>query len=313
MQSTAVILYNANAFPVSDLAEIILEMPKAPKGFTVYNAQGKKVSSQLIGYQNGKAHLLVAANIPANGYSVYDVRTGGADKTITPSASNALENSVYKLTLDKNGDITSLIDKRANKEMVKDGKVIRLALFTENKSYSWPAWEVLKETTDRDPISITDDVKVTLVENGALRKALCIEKKHGKSLFKQYIRLYEGDRADQIDFYNEINWNSPNALLKAEFPLNIENEKATYDLGIGSIERGNNTEIAYEVYAQQWADLTDKDNSYGVSVMNDSKYGWDKPNNHTIRLTLLHTPETKGNYAYQDNRILDSIHLLTAL
>lgn len=301
-KGTAVILYNANAFPVSDLAEIILEMPKAPKGFTVYNAQGKKVPSQLIGYQNGKAHLLVAANIPANGYSVYDVRTGGADKTITPSASNTLENSVYKLTLDKNGDITSLIDKRANKEMVKDGKVIRLALFTENKSYSWPAWEVLKETTDRDPISITDDVKVTLVENGALRKALCIEKKHGKSLFKQYIRLYEGDRADRIDFYNEINWNSPNALLKAEFPLNIENEKATYDLGIGSIERGNNTKIAYEVYAQQWADLTDKDNSYGVSVMNDSKYGWDKPNNHTIRLTLLHTPETKGNYAYQDQQ-----------
>lgn len=151
-------------------------MPKAPNGFTVYNAQGKKVSSQLIGYQNGKAHLLVAANIPANGYSVYDVRTGGAGKTITPSASNTLENSVYKLTLDKNGDITSLIDKRANKEMVKDGKAIRLALFTENKSYSWPAWEVLKETTDHDPISITDDVKVTLVENGTLRKALCIEK-----------------------------------------------------------------------------------------------------------------------------------------
>ena len=60
-------------------------------------------------------------------------------------------------------------------------------------------------------------------------------------------------------------------LLKAEFPLNIENEKATYDLGIGSIQRGNNTETAYEVYAQYWADLTDHDGSYGVSVMNDSK------------------------------------------
>ena len=40
VKGTPVILYNANAFPVSDLTEIILEQPKAPKGFTVYNAQG---------------------------------------------------------------------------------------------------------------------------------------------------------------------------------------------------------------------------------------------------------------------------------
>lgn len=73
-------------------------------------------------------------------------------------------------------------------------------------------------------------------------------------------------------------------------------------MGIGSVERGNNVQTAYEVYAQQWADLTDKNNSYGVSILNDSKYGWDKPDNNTIRLTLLHTPETKGNYAYQDHQ-----------
>lgn len=143
---------------------------------------------------------------------------------------------------------------------------------------------------------------MTLVENGILRKSLCIEKRHGESVFRQYIRLYEGSRAERIDFYNEVDWQSTNALLKAEFPLNIENEKATYDLGIGSIERGNNIETAYEVYAQYWADLTDRDGSYGVSVMNDSKYGWDKPDNHTIRLTLLHTPETRNGYAYQDHQ-----------
>lgn len=36
--------------------------------------------------------------------------------------------------------------------------------------------------------------------------------------------------------------------------------------------------------------------------MNDSKYGWDKPDNHTLRLTLLHTPETRNGYAYQDHQ-----------
>ena len=33
---------------------------------------------------------------------------------------------------------------------------------------------------------------MTLVEDGELRKSLCIEKRYGESLFKQYIRLYEG-------------------------------------------------------------------------------------------------------------------------
>lgn len=65
-------------------------------------------------------------------------------------------------------------------------------------------------------------------------------------------------------------------------------------------ERGNNIDIAYEVPAQQWADLTDASGNYGVTIANDSKYGWDKPNDNTLRLTLLHTPETDRGYAYQD-------------
>lgn len=108
--------------------------------------------------------------------------------------------------------------------------------------------------------------------------------------------------AHRIDFTNEVDWQSTNALLKAEFPLNLNNEVATYDLGVGSVQRGNNILTAYEVYAQYWADLTDANGSYGVSIMNDSKYGWDKPDNNTLRLTLLHTPKTKKNYAYQDRQ-----------
>ena len=297
-----VILYNAHSFPVTDLAEVVLDMPKSPKGFTVYDDKGKKVAAQMLSYDNGKVRLLIAASVPASGYAVYDVREGGSVTRMVSVEANALENSMYKIRLDGKGDIVSLLDKKNNKELMKEGKAIRLALFTENKSYNWPAWEIMKETIEKEPVSITEDVKISQIENGELRKSLCIEKRHGQSVFKQYIRLYEGSRADRIDFYNEIDWQSTNALLKAEFPLSVSNPEATYDLGIGSVKRGNNTQTAYEVYAQYWADLTDANGSYGVSVLNDSKYGWDKPDDHTIRLTLLHTPETKGGYAYQDRQ-----------
>lgn len=303
VKGTPVVIYNAHAFPVSDYAEVVLDMAKEPKGCTVYNEKGQKVPAQLVGYENGKAHLLVAATVPAYGYAVYDVRPGGSNgKGASQANANTLENSVYKITLDKNGDIISLLDKKNNKELVKDGKAIRLALFTQNKSHAWPAWEILKETNDSEPVSITGDVKITLAENGALRKALCVEKRHGDSSFRQYITLYEGSRADRIDFRNEVDWQSTNALLKAEFPLTVSNPEATYDLGIGSVKRGNNTLTAYEVYAQYWADLTDRSGNYGVSVLNDSKYGWDKPNDNTLRLTLLHTPETSRGYTYQNRQ-----------
>ena len=156
----------------------------------------------------------------------------------------------------------SLVDLREDKELVAEGKAIRLALFTENKSYAWPAWEVLKETVDREPVSIVEDVKVSLVEDGAVRRTVCVEKRYGESSFRQYIRLYKGALADRIDFYNEVDWNTMNALLKAEFPLAVANEKAVYDLGIGSVARGNNTDTAYEVYSHQWTDLTAADGSY---------------------------------------------------
>lgn len=56
-------LYNALGFAVNDLAEIEVEFAKAPKGIAVYNAEGKKVASQYLGYQDGKAHILLEASV----------------------------------------------------------------------------------------------------------------------------------------------------------------------------------------------------------------------------------------------------------
>lgn len=297
------VMYNSNAFPVSDVIEVTVKNPGSAASYVVYNEKGKQVKSQVIARSKDALSILVAVDAPSCGYVVYDLRPGKASPTQAPKATaGTLENSVYKLIVNKDGDISSIIDKRHNKELVKSDSPIRLALFTENESFSWPAWEILKKTVDNSPVSITGEVTVSIAENGPLRAALCVEKKNDKSVFKQYIRLNEGGQADRIDIYNEIDWQSTNALLKAEFPLSVSNPLATYDLGIGAIQRGNNTETAYEVYAQYWADLTDKDGSYGVSIINDSKYGWDKPTDNTLRLTLLHTPKTRGGYAYQNKQ-----------
>ena len=113
--------------------------------------------------------------------------------------------------------------------------------------------------------------------------------------------LTEG--GDRIDVENLVDWKSTNTLLKASFPFAAANQKATYDLGLGTIQRGNNTAEHYEVPAQKWADLTNESGAYGVAILNDSKYGWDKPADNVLRLTLLHTAKARA-YPYQSSNDL---------
>lgn len=303
-----VVVYNPAAYARKNITEAFIPADKAPSGIKVYSPDGKETCAQLLGYTDGKAHILFVANVGPVSYSVYDIRLSGKQKhtKALTATSNSIENSIYKITVNTDGDISSIIDKRIGKELVKSGKAIRLALFRNNISNDWPAWEIWKKVMDAEPETIKENVKITIEENGNLRSVLKIERKDGDSRFIQRICLTEGAADDRIDIITDIDWATKATLLKAEFPLSVSNKDASYDLGLGNIKRGNNTELAYEVYAQHWADLTDKDGSYGVSILNNCKYGWDKPDDNTLRLTLLHTPGSDKRYAHQ--RTMDFGH-----
>lgn len=268
---------------------------------TVYSPDGKIVPSQVIDVNENETKVIFSANVKPVGYAVYEIRTAkSASQKNTPViTNNSLENSIYKIKIDENGDISSIIDKRYNRELVKPGSAFRLSITEGNLSQNWPAWEILKNVIDKKGVSITKNVKISIEEEGAARVSLKVERSFGDSKFVQYIRLTNGASDDRIDIENVVKWGTKDALLKVEFVCNISNEMATYDLGIGSISRGNNIPQAYEVPAHKWADLTDEDGEYGISILNDCKYGWDKPDNNTLRLTLLHTPEVGRNYQFQ--------------
>ena len=107
------------------------------------------------------------------------------------------------------------------------------------------------------------------------------------SKFIQDISLDAG--ADTVLITNDIDWHETHVLLKAAFPLAATGPKATYEIPYGSIERTttrtNSWEKAkFEVPAMRWADLGDA--KQGLSVLNDSKYGYDAAGN-TLRITLL--------------------------
>jgi len=74
---------------------------------------------------------------------------------------------------------------------------------------------------------------------------------------------------------------------------------ATYNWDIGTIERRTAQPKKFEVPSHQWIDLTDMSGEFGATVLTDCKNGSDKPNDNTIRLTLMRTPGTRGGYADQ--------------
>jgi alpha-mannosidase len=142
-------------------------------------------------------------------------------------------------------------------------------------------------------------VQVRVVENGPVRVAIEIVRETAGSKYVQQVRLSAGSAGNQVEVENKIDWQTPVTALKASFPLTTGNAKGTYDLQVGTIERGNNDPKKYEVPQHLWFDLTRPDSRYGVAVLNDSKYGSDKPDDDTMRLTLLYTPGVRGGYQDQ--------------
>ena len=93
----------------------------------------------------------------------------------------------------------------------------------------------------------------------------------------------------RIDFKTEVDWHEHQVLLKAAFPVAVRSTKATYEIQFGNVERPThwNTSWDYakfETVAHKWVDLSQRD--YGVSLLNDCKYGHDVKDN-VIRITLL--------------------------
>lgn len=304
VNGTPVVVYNAEAFEVTSYAQ--LDVVDDSKTYCVRDSKGKRVPAQVVWDSNGKAHLLFEARVPATGYAVFAVTVSGHTSPIlqgkAKEGAQTIENERYTLTLNQQGDISSLTDKQSQRQLLADGKALRLIVLNQCESIKYPAWEIQKFTIESAPRELSENVKIKKIEQGPLRTTVKISKNYGKSIINEYITLWHGELSERIDFYNEVEWKSSNALLKAEFPLAANNEKASYDLGLGMIQRGNNCDQSFEVYSHEWSDLTDKSGDFGVTILNDSRYGWDKPNDHTLRLSLLYTPKTAKRYSYQNQQ-----------
>ncbi len=287
VKGTAVIVNNPMEYERTGIVKVNIPTKLCGKNITVLDADGNEYAAQISKVENGISTILMCVTVPSMGYKAFDIRNKKCQvKSKLFASIGMLENEKYRVSLNSNGDISSIFDKDLKKEILK--KPIATGIFDYNGSKDWPAWELNYDELNREPQNYTKIKTIKVVENGPCRVALEIVKTFGDSTFTSIVALSKGGNA--VEVYTEAEWRSKRHLAKEVFSFTAESPVATYDLGLGAIKRGNMNDKLFEVPAQKWADITDKSEEFGVSVISECKYGWDKFDDSTLRLTLMHTP-----------------------
>src|ERR1041385_486721 len=304
-----VIVYNPLNINHVDVAEATVSLRPGPnETVVVFGPNGRPVPTQIIGEENGKTKILFQAVATSVGYIVFDARLMPARDAATKLkvTESSLENERYRISLNNDGDVASIFDKELNREILS--APIRLAIKNDTPA-QWPAWNMDWTDQQKPPRAyVSGPAKIRVVERGPVRAAIEVVRETEGSKFQQTVGLSTGAGENRIEFSNVIDWKTANANLKVTFPLAAANDKATYNGDVGTIERGNNDERKFEVPSHQWFDLTDRSGTFGVSVLSDCKYGSDKPDDNTLRLTLLRTPGIAPRAGYADQSSQDWGH-----
>ncbi len=284
---------------------VTLQLPQDETGpYTMVGADGKVIPSQIIQSDKYTRELFfLAGGVPSMGYRSYGLKKGasspaGGNLLITR---NAIENAFLRVTVDTaTGWLKSIVDKRNGKELLTGpGNELQML---QDLPKEYDAWNI-GLTGVRFPTRLR---AIEIAEKGPVRATLRIIRDYLKpgvkkeqptpdypsSFFTQDISLYDG--IDQVYFTTNVDWWEDHTMLKVAFPVAVTDTVATYEIPYGSIERStlyrNSWDSAkVEVPALRWADLSGT--NYGVSLINNSKYGYDVKGS-TMRLSLLRSPKS---------------------
>ncbi|MFM7407336.1 MAG: alpha-mannosidase [Cuspidothrix sp.] len=299
--SIPVIIFNPLNWERSEVVTVNLEkiITSDKANWKVCDIAGKEILSQQI--QNS---LLFFTTVPSIGYSIFWL-SPSSPPTQTLPKNWILENEHLKIQINpETGDITSVFDKTQQQEIL-NGAGNQLQAFSDSGQY-WDAWNI-DPNYNTKPLPPTELKLIQWQEYGEIHQRLRVIRQLGKSEFCQDYILELGSPILKIT--NTVNWQETQVLVKTAFPLNLQAEFATYEIPCGAIERPTNPQTPaekakWEVPALHWADLaTDIPiGKYGVSLINNCKYGYDAQPNQ-LRLTLLRSsnwPDSQADSGIQE-------------
>jgi len=288
-----VVVFNTIGFDRSAVAQ--LPWPAGEPLPSIQTADGQPVPVQL----SGDRLLLEVPDVPAKGYLCLPLAEKPAGGTVSTSlrvAPDHLENRFWSIELDGKARICGLYDKMNRREVLQPGSLANVLRAYEDKPMGNDNWDI-DIYYQQKSWEIDDLAALEVVEDGPVRAGLRITRKYQDSTLVQTIYLY--DQNPRIDFSTWIDWKEDETLLKVEFPVQIHADQASFDIQFGNITRPTHWNTSwdwarFEVCAHKWADLSEE--GYGVSLLNDCKYGYDI-RGQVMRLTLLKSGNNPNPHA----------------
>ncbi|HWI65323.1 MAG TPA: glycoside hydrolase family 38 C-terminal domain-containing protein, partial [Symbiobacteriaceae bacterium] len=275
LAEASLVVFNPTGVNRSDLVEVEL-----PEGTVPVDEEGLPLPTQ------GK--LVYAVDVPANGYRAYPLRpfvgAGASGRlTVTPAL---VETPHFRIELNGAGQIARLYDRVQNREVLAPGRAANVLQAFEDKPMHYDAWDIDIYYSQKCR-EVTDLVEATVEEAGPERGVLRLVWRFEDSTITQRMTVYA--RTPRIDFDTHVDWQQSQVLLKAAFPVEVHATRATYEIQFGNVERPTHWNTSwdwarFESVGHKWADLSE--GGYGVSLLNDCKYGYDIKDN-VLRLTLI--------------------------
>lgn len=235
--------------------------------------------------------LFRAEGIPGKGYQTFAVEeqteeTAAKVFVFLSGSHHILENRFVRVQFDTNGQICSIYDKMEEREVLKAGQNGNVLMTYEDRPHNWDAWDINNYYVEKS-WEITDVQEMKIIENGPIRCTVKVSRKYLDSDITQYISLCED--SSEIRIYNEIDWREKKILLKALIPVDIHADEATFEIQYGNLTRKTHKNTSwdfarFEVCMHKWLDISEGD--YGVSILNDCKYGV-SVNDGVIGISLL--------------------------
>ena len=219
-----------------------------------------------------------------------------------------MSNSQYDVEV-THGTITSLYDKRAKREVIPKGSKANQLVIFDDKPLYWQAWDVeVFHLQSRQELHATTASSVT--ESGPHRVAVTttfkISEESSIQTTVSLSAVADESQESYVEIDAEVDWHETMKFLKVEFPVDVRNTEASYETQFGIVRRPTHYNTSwdmakFEVCCHKWADLSE--HGYGVSVLNESKYGFAVAGN-LMRLSLLRAPKAPDAHADMGKHIM---------
>ena len=264
----SLVVYNPNSAAAYDL--VTFTVPEGMGEPAVYDGETKLAVQKTA----DGTYVFFAAGVPGKGYKTYIVKEEAADTTPSMEVSTeVMENEYFKVEYNEKGQFAKIYDKKADRDILKPGKAGNVIISYEDRPHNYDAWDVnnyyAEKSWDIDQVSAME-----VVENGPVRACVKVERKYLDSTITQFIYLYHD--IPRIDIKNVIDWKEHQIFVKDYFPIDVHTNEATFDIQYGNVKRDTHDNTSwdfakFEVCHHKWMDVSE--DGYGVSMLNDCKYG----------------------------------------